>query len=155
MVFRNLTALLLCFMFFYSYQVEAKNIKSKVIAKVGDVEISSQVFEAHLKESYQNSELIKYSPPMQRRVLNKLIDKILITLIAEKDSQILSKVSDKEREALNKISAAVFYKPENLRRTSIRRASCQIFEKNAPKKAVKFMKFHIEDEGTANRFIKS
>ena len=47
---------------------------------------------------------------MQRRVLDKLIDKILITLIAEKDSQILSKVSDKEREALNKISAAVFYK---------------------------------------------
>ena len=91
---------------------------------------------------------------MQRRVLNKLIDKILITLIAEKDSQILSKVSDKEREALNKISAAVFYKQKIYEELQSEELIAKFFEKNAPKKAVKFMKFHIEDEGTARSIHK-
>ena len=149
MLFRDLIPLLLCFIFLNSTQAIAKNSKSKVIATVGDIEISSKIFEAHLKENYQNSKLIKYSPQMQKRVLNKLIDKILLTLLAEKDPEIASKVSTKERVALTKISAGVLYKQKIFEKLQSEELKNEYFKKNAPKKAVSFLKIHIRDEATA------
>ena len=154
MLFRDLIPLLLCFIFLNSYQAVAKNSKSKVIAKVGDIEISSEIFEAHLKENYQNSELIKYSPPMKKRVLDKLIEKILLTLLAEKDPEIASKVSTKERVALNKISAGVVYKQKIFEKLQSEDLKYEYFKKNAPQKAVVFLKIHIRDEPTAKSIHK-